>query len=207
MLAFVSSECIRHHIDTRLIQVAESLRLLSISRSGRIRTGDRRSPIHPMIKGYHATTIDEIANKLGIAKPSIYYYVKSKEEILREIVGQITEPLEKAAKITGRFTPQTTGRHNLYIVLLSGLNGKIPGYGIYVGETSKSPEERFREHTEGKRNRKGPLFSRVVYRHHACLLPTLYNHLNPLSRKEAKYLEGKIAEALRLEEIPVYGGH
>jgi hypothetical protein len=115
--------------------------------------------------------------------------------------------LEKAAEATGQFTPATAGKHHLYIVLLSGLRGKKPGYGLYVGETSKPPETRFKEHTEGKRNRKGPLYSRVVYRHCECLLPSLYNHLNPLSRAEAKVLEGKIAEALRLEGIPTYGGH
>jgi hypothetical protein len=115
--------------------------------------------------------------------------------------------LEKAAKVTGRFTPQTTGKHNLYIILLYELKGKIPGYGLYVGETSKSPEARYKEHAQRKRNRKGPLFSRIVFKHQKCLLPTLYNHLNPLSREEAKELEGKIAEALRLEGIPVYGGH
>ena len=115
--------------------------------------------------------------------------------------------LEKAAEVTGRFIPQTTGKHNLYIVLLHELKGKIPGYGLYVGETSKSPESRYREHAERKRNRKGPLFSRIVFKHQKCLLPTLYSHLNPLSRAEAKELEGKIAEALRLEGIPVYGGH
>jgi len=115
--------------------------------------------------------------------------------------------LEKAAEITSLFTPQTTGKHNLYIILLSKLHGKIPGYGLYVGETSKSPVVRFSEHAQRKRNKKGPLFSRIVYRHHECLLPTLYNHLNPLSREEAKDFEGKIAEALRLGGIPVYGGH
>lgn len=115
--------------------------------------------------------------------------------------------LERAAEIASLFTPQSTGKHNLYIILLSNLNGKIPGYGLYVGETSKSPVVRFNEHAQGKRNKKGPLFSRVVYKHHKCLMPTLYNHLNPLSREEAKDLEGKIAEALRLEGIPVYGGH
>ena len=115
--------------------------------------------------------------------------------------------LEKAAEITSQFTPQTTGKHNLYIILLYELKGKSPGYGLYVGETSKSPDVRFKEHTQRKRNRKGPLFSRVVFKHHKCLLPTLYNHLNPLSREEAKDLEGKIAEALRLGGIPVYGGH
>jgi hypothetical protein len=115
--------------------------------------------------------------------------------------------LEKAAETTYRFTPKTTGKQNLYIILLAGLHGKIPGYGLYVGETSKSPEARFKEHTQGARNRKGPLFSRIVYKYHKCLLPTLYSHLNPLSRKEAKELEEKIAEALRLEGIHVYGGH
>jgi len=115
--------------------------------------------------------------------------------------------LEKAAEITGRFTPQTTGKHNLYIILLYELKGKRPGYGLYIGETSKSPDVRFKEHAQRKRNRKGPLFSRVVFKHQKCLLPTLYNHLNPLSREEAKDLEGKIAEALKLEGIPVYGGH
>ena len=115
--------------------------------------------------------------------------------------------LERAAETTGRFMPQTTGKYHLYIILLSGLQGKIPGYGLYVGESSKTPTVRFKEHAQGKRNRKGPLFSRVVYKHHECLLPTLYRHLNPLSREEAKELEGKIAEALRLEGIPVYGGH
>ena len=115
--------------------------------------------------------------------------------------------LEKAAEITSQFTPRTKGKHNLYIILLTRLNNKTPGYGLYVGETSKSPEDRFNEHIHGKRNRKGPLFSRVVRKYHKCLLPTLYNHLNPLSREEARELEGKIAEALRMEGIPVYGGH
>ena len=115
--------------------------------------------------------------------------------------------LEKAAEVTGRFTPVTTGKHNLYIILLHELKGKRPGYGLYVGETSKSPDVRYKEHSERKRNRKGPLFSRMVFKHQKCLLPTLYNHLNPLSREEAKDLERKIAEALRLEGIPVYGGH
>jgi hypothetical protein len=115
--------------------------------------------------------------------------------------------LDKAAEVTALFTPQTSGKHNLYIILLSGIKGKTPGYALYVGETSKSPSNRFNEHVKGKRNRKGPLFSRIVHRHYKCLLPTLYSHLNPLSSKEAKELEGEIAKALRLEGIPIYGGH
>ena len=120
---------------------------------------------------------------------------------------QPVEWLARAAEITHQFVPETTGKHHLYIILLSGLNRREPGYGLYVGESSKTPEVRFKEHSQGKRNRKGPLFSRIVRRHHKCLLPTLYEHLNPLSRQEAKSLEREIAEALKAERIPVYGGH
>ncbi|MGD9143256.1 MAG: hypothetical protein PVG61_05370 [Dehalococcoidia bacterium] len=124
----------------------------------------------------------------------------------KQMCIQPVEWLAKAAEITGRFNPQTTGNHYLYIILLSELHGKNPGYGLYVGESSKAPEIRFQEHSQGRRNRRGPLFSRIVRRHHKCLLPTLYEHLNPLSRQEAKKLEVKIARALKDAGIPVYGG-
>ena len=40
----------------------------------------------------------------------------------------------------------------------------IPGKPcIYVGYSSKTPEIRLKEHMEGKRNKRGPLFSRIVY--------------------------------------------
>ncbi|KUG24769.1 transcriptional regulator, tetr family [hydrocarbon metagenome] len=45
--------------------------------------------------GYHKTTLDDIANKVGIKKNSIYYYFKSKEDLFNEIIIEIY-----AAKIT-----------------------------------------------------------------------------------------------------------
>jgi AcrR family transcriptional regulator len=33
-------------------------------------------------KGYAASTLDEVAERLGVSKPTVYYYVDSKEEIL-----------------------------------------------------------------------------------------------------------------------------
>lgn len=50
-------------------------------------------------KGYHATTLTEIAGELGITKPAIYYHVRDKEGILREIVNSIMEPMEAASKV------------------------------------------------------------------------------------------------------------
>jgi AcrR family transcriptional regulator len=37
-------------------------------------------------RGYSQTFLDDIAAELGVSKPSLYYYVKNKEEILYEVV-------------------------------------------------------------------------------------------------------------------------
>jgi AcrR family transcriptional regulator len=37
-------------------------------------------------KGYLASTLDEVAERLSVTKPTLYYYVKNKEEILFECV-------------------------------------------------------------------------------------------------------------------------
>jgi TetR/AcrR family transcriptional regulator, cholesterol catabolism regulator len=50
-------------------------------------------------KGYLATTLDEIAKEIGVSKPALYYHIKNKEEILREIIGRIMEPMEEVARV------------------------------------------------------------------------------------------------------------
>ena len=37
-------------------------------------------------KGFHATSLDDIAERLHVSKPTLYYYVKSKDDILLECV-------------------------------------------------------------------------------------------------------------------------
>ena len=55
---------------------------------------------------------------------------------------------------------------------------------IYVGYTSRTPEERFRQHIDGARNTRGPLFSRIVYKYGVRLRPRLYQRYNPIDTKE-----------------------
>ena len=38
-------------------------------------------------KGFHATSLDDVAERLHITKPTLYYYVKNKDEILFECVS------------------------------------------------------------------------------------------------------------------------
>lgn len=39
-------------------------------------------------KGYHKTTMDDIANEVGVSKASLYSYFKSKEEILQTVTKE-----------------------------------------------------------------------------------------------------------------------
>jgi AcrR family transcriptional regulator len=54
-------------------------------------------------KGYHATTLDQIAEEIGVTKPALYYYVTNKEDILRSIIGKMMEPMEEVTEV-GRST-------------------------------------------------------------------------------------------------------
>jgi len=50
-------------------------------------------------KGYYATTLDQIAEEIGITKPALYYYITNKEDILRTIINQMLEPMQEAVDI------------------------------------------------------------------------------------------------------------
>jgi AcrR family transcriptional regulator len=47
-------------------------------------------------KGFHATSLDEVAERLHVTKPTLYYYVKNKDEILFECVSIGLHMLEDA---------------------------------------------------------------------------------------------------------------
>ncbi len=49
-------------------------------------------------KGYEDTSVDEIIEAAGIAKGTYYYYFKSKEEMLEEVIGMMIDMEAEAAK-------------------------------------------------------------------------------------------------------------
>lgn len=76
---------------------------------------------------------------------------------------------------------------------------------VYVGYTSKTPEQRFKEHMEGARNKRGPLYSRVVHRYGIRLLPKEYEKYNHIkTREEAEKKEKELTEKLRRKGYTVW---
>jgi predicted GIY-YIG superfamily endonuclease len=78
---------------------------------------------------------------------------------------------------------------------------------LYVGMTSKTPAERFKQHKTGHINRKGHKISaNIVEKYGTYLRPSLYDHLNlkPMTRQEALLTEEKLAWDLRRKGYAVW---
>ena len=76
---------------------------------------------------------------------------------------------------------------------------------VYVGSTVKTPEQRFKEHMEGARNKNGPIYSRIVHRYGIRLLPNEYEKYNPIkTREEAEKKEKELTEKLRRKGYTVW---
>ena len=78
---------------------------------------------------------------------------------------------------------------------------------LYVGMTSKSPIERFRQHKSGYINKKGhDLSAYIVRKYGTYLRPSLYDNINqkPMTRQEALAMEKKLAWDLRRKGYAVW---
>jgi predicted GIY-YIG superfamily endonuclease len=77
---------------------------------------------------------------------------------------------------------------------------------LYVGMTSKTPQERFEQHRTGYRNKKGhKLSSNIVQKYGRYLRPSLFNHIDPMkTRAEALKMEEQLALELRRKRYAVW---
>jgi hypothetical protein len=76
---------------------------------------------------------------------------------------------------------------------------------LYVGQTSKTPQERLLQHRTGAKSSKGhKLSSDIVRKYGRYLRPSLYQHIGPLSRAEALEVERGLALELRRKGYAVW---
>ena len=76
---------------------------------------------------------------------------------------------------------------------------------LYVGMTSKTPEERLKQHLSGALSKRGhSIASKIVQKYGLYLRPSLYRHLNPLTRAEAIEMEEELGKKLRRMRYAVW---
>jgi len=127
---------------------------------------------------------------------------KFRNQLIRGMASMGFEPIDflsEAREIAQTFQKTTHGSNHVYVILLDGYAKQR--YGVYVGQTSRKVEARFEQHITGHR------FAARCHRKMTILLPSLFEHLNPLSTSEAKLLERQLAEAFSMHGIRTEGGH
>ena len=69
-------------------------------------------------RGFHATSLDDIAARLNVSKPTLYYYVKNKDEILLQCVNKgltmTLEGIEASRKAGGKAIDQLRACMQVY---------------------------------------------------------------------------------------------
>lgn len=96
----------------------------------------------------------------------------------------------------------------VYVIELNPCAIENPGLGyVYVGETLKTPEQRFNEHISMASNRRTRLFSSVVARHGVRLRMDLAPGISLFDRHASKQAETDWANFLRAIGYKVAGGH
>ena len=88
--------------------------------------------------------------------------------------------------------------NSIYIILRDGFTDQNQKYGVYVGQTSKSVEERFHEHMSGTNSGRG------LEKYGIQLLKSLWSH-GKVRRSKRLYYETKVNVILQ-EVIPKVSG-
>lgn len=92
-------------------------------------------------KGYQNTTIDDIARALGIAKPTVYQYVRSKGWLLERIFESVLVRLKSALdKVVQMEDPQAQVRAAVQY-FVDAVHDLTPYFLIFFGEERELPPQ------------------------------------------------------------------
>jgi AcrR family transcriptional regulator len=96
-------------------------------------------------RGFHQTSLDDVAARLGISKPTIYHYLGNKDQVLLECVsiglGQLIEAAEQSRQSAGM------GADRLIAFLVRYAEVNMDDFGrcvIRTGDEALAPESRAR---------------------------------------------------------------
>ena len=122
---------------------------------------------------------------------------------------QLRDDLKRQLRTKGYTVNRNTTAYRTYVINLHNPNLTDPGKGyVYVGQTSKTPEQRLQEHLNGTPSRKGHnLASRKVLKYGTELNYDLMTQRIYLTQKQALTAERRLAARLRQQGYTVEGGH
>lgn len=104
-------------------------------------------------KGFDATTLQDIAAAMGISRPALYHYVRSKDELLEKLVEQVSQRLaDVLAELTRRQDLTPTQKLRELTGLLVRQRAEHPAqFRILDQSENVLPEPAGTKHLEAKR--------------------------------------------------------
>jgi AcrR family transcriptional regulator len=93
-------------------------------------------------KGYEVATLNDIAERLGTDRASLYYYFGNKEEVLHEIVrGVLHENVDMAERVAGGSGTSAEKLEALIIEMMASFERHYPAMYVYVEDLARISRE------------------------------------------------------------------
>ena len=103
--------------------------------------------------GFHNASLDDVARVLGVTKPALYYYVKTKEEILFECKNYALELGERARDQAYKEASTASDRLRLLLTYYIEHLTSEPGTRAVLGEPNGALTAEHREHIIQRRDK------------------------------------------------------
>ncbi|MBB4688752.1 TetR/AcrR family transcriptional regulator [Amycolatopsis jiangsuensis] len=103
-------------------------------------------------RGFAGTSLQDIADAIGMTRPALYYYVKSKDELLAKLVAEVTSgPLDELTAVSARgLDPVETLR--AMVAVLAGRQARQPErFRLLIRSEAELPEELTEAYDQGRR--------------------------------------------------------
>lgn len=91
-------------------------------------------------KGYHATSVRDIAESVGLLKGSLYHYIRSKEELLvRLFDGALEDTVRELEAIAAREVSAAERLREMVAAYVLSLTANLDAVGLYLREWRALP--------------------------------------------------------------------
>ena len=103
-------------------------------------------------RGFAGTSLQDIADAMGMTRPALYYYVKNKDQLLARLVTEITEgPAAAVEEIAGRDLDATAKLRALVHLLAARQADHAARFRLVIRSESELPPDLANAHEVAKR--------------------------------------------------------
>ncbi|WP_103379821.1 TetR/AcrR family transcriptional regulator [Pseudonocardia dioxanivorans] len=104
-------------------------------------------------RGFAGTSLQDIAAALGITRPALYYYVKSKDELLAKLVTEVTNgPLDDLNELAARTDLDAVAKLRGVVEVIVGRRTAQPErFRLLIRSEAELPAELVEAYDEGRR--------------------------------------------------------